>query len=126
MIPSGIEFDLLKYEKKNVIPFSLIHVGHTDWFPNFDSLSWFIKEIFTPLINKYPQCILYVYGGGNTKNFPIPKELDRNIKIIGYVENLWQEIQDKALAVVPLRIGGGIRIKILEFLATGQSLLRPQ
>ena len=81
------------------------------------------QEIFPLLINQYPQCKLYVYGGGNTKNFPVPQELSGNIIIVGYVENLWQEIQDKAIAVVPLRIGGGIRIKILEFLATGQIII---
>jgi glycosyltransferase involved in cell wall biosynthesis len=70
-----------------------------------------------------PQIKLFIYGGGNTYKFPVPTKLKENIHVVGYVENLWEELQDKALAIVPLRIGSGIRMKILELLATGTNVI---
>ncbi|GAB4291686.1 MAG: glycosyltransferase family 4 protein [Ignavibacteriaceae bacterium] len=118
-IPSGIREELLNYGRGENIPFSIAHIGHTDWYPNYDSLNWFLNEIFPEVIKKFPLATLYVFGGGNTKNFPVPKFVKNNVKVIGFVEDLWKELSRIQVTVVPLRIGGGIRIKILELLATG-------
>lgn len=122
-IPPGIDPDLLGYKRKEVIPFSLVHIGHIDWYPNFDSLSWLITEIIPALVKINQNYHLYIYGGGKSKSVKIPDELRNNITNKGYVDNLWDELGNKALAIVPLRIGGGIRIKILEMLAVGMNIL---
>ncbi len=118
-IPAGVEDELLKYNSQIKEPFSLAHIGHLDWYPNYDSLTWFIKEIFPKVLEKFPLAKLYIYGGGKTKNFTPPNELKENIEVVGFVENIWEEIITKSVAIVPLRIGSGIRIKILELLAVG-------
>jgi len=123
VIPAGIEESLLKVEKKKSIPFSIAHIGHTDWFPNYDSLKWFLDEIFPVVVKEEPRAKLYVYGGGSTHKFPVPDKLKSNVDVIGFVPNIWKELEDKSLAVVPLRIGGGIRLKILEMLAIGQPII---
>ncbi len=123
IIPAGVDKRLLKSRKKKIKPFSIIHIGHTDWFPNYDGLEWFVNEIFPEVVRKYPLANLYIYGGGNTKNFPVPQYLKKSITVIGFVEDIWKEIENKALAIVPLRIGGGIRIKIIEMLAAGQPIV---
>jgi glycosyltransferase involved in cell wall biosynthesis len=122
-IPAGVESSLLEIKKKEVIPYSLVHIGHTDWYPNSDGLNWFISDVMPELVKKLPQIKLFIYGGGNTYKFPVPTKLKENIHVVGYVENLWEELQDKALAIVPLRIGSGIRMKILELLATGTNVI---
>lgn len=122
-IPAGIDSQLFEYKKKDVIPYSLVHIGHTDWYPNLDGLNWFVEDILPELAKSEPKIKLYIYGGGNTVNYTVPKELKDNIEVVGFVENLWENLKDKALAIVPLRIGGGIRIKILELLATGTNLI---
>lgn len=122
-IPAGIDSKLLQVDKKDVIPYSIVHIGHTDWFPNYDSLKWFLDEIFPEVIKAEPKTKLYVYGSGDTYKFPVPDQLKQNVNIVGFVPDLWKELENKSLAVVPLRIGGGIRIKILEMLATGQNIL---
>lgn len=118
-IPAGVESRLLEYNSTDIIPYSLVHIGHTDWFPNYDGLSWFVSKILPEIIKVYPQTTLYIYGGGKTSKFSVPSSVKQNVKIIGFVDNLWEEIIDKSLAIVPLRIGSGIRIKILELLAVG-------
>lgn len=122
-IPAGIDSTLLQINKKDVLPYSIVHIGHTDWFPNYDSLKWFLEEIFPAVVQKEPRAKLYVYGSGNTYKFPVPDKLKQNVSIIGFVPDIWKELEDKSLAVVPLRIGGGIRLKILEMLAIGQNIL---
>ncbi|MCZ6703358.1 MAG: glycosyltransferase family 4 protein [Ignavibacteria bacterium] len=122
-IPAGIDEDLLSFKKKEVIPYSLVHIGHTDWYPNYDGLFWFCKNVMINIIQTFPQLKLFIYGGGNTYKFPIPDKLKNNVINKGFVDDLWSELQDKALAIVPLRIGGGIRIKILELLATGTNII---
>jgi len=122
-IPAGVDNTLLEIPKKEVIPYSLVHIGHTDWYPNYDALNWFINEVFPGLIREIPAVQLFIYGGGNTYKFPIPKKLRNNVVNKGFVSDLWSELQDKALAIVPLRIGGGIRIKILELLASGTNII---
>jgi len=122
-IPAGIESRLLEIPKKEFIPYSLVHIGHIDWYPNYDGLLWFCENVLRAIIKDLPEIKLYIYGSGKTGNFKIPKGLEKNIIVKGFVDNIWIELQDKALAVVPLRIGGGIRIKILELLATGTNII---
>jgi len=122
-ITAGIDENLLSFEKKEVIPYSLVHIGHTDWYPNYDGLLWFCENVMIEIIKILPEIKLFIYGGGNTHKFPIPKKLSNYVINKGFVPDLWSELQDKALAIVPLRIGGGIRIKILELLATGTNII---
>jgi len=122
-IPAGIDSSLLRLEKKETIPFSLVHVGHTDWYPNYDGLNWFVSEVMPELVIRLPEIKLFIYGGGKTKDFKVPPPLKKYVQVVGYVENLWEELKDKSLAIVPLRIGSGIRLKILELLATGTNLI---
>jgi len=74
------------------------------------------------VISKIPDAKLYIYsaGGGQLK---INKSLQKNVILEGYVDNIWNEVKDKELLLVPLRIGSGIRVKIIEMLAAGKSII---
>ena len=122
-IPAGVNEKLLDIERKPIIRHSIAHIGHTDWYPNYDSLNWFITEIFPIVLKKHPDTVLYIYGGGNTKNFQIPVNYKDNIQMKGFVDDLWSDMSEIEVSVVPLRIGGGIRIKILELLASGNAIV---
>lgn len=123
VIPVGIENFLLNNEKKNLIPFSLAHIGSMSWFPNFDGIQWFIEDILPKVIKIVPQVKLFVYGGGSFSRLEVPKEVSNNVNIVGFVDDIWRELENKSLIVIPLRIGSGIRVKILEMLAAGQPVL---
>ncbi len=122
-IPSGVDFENIVIYNSKKIEHSLVHIGNIDWPPNYDSLQWFVSDIFPKVVNIFSDAKLYVYGGGDYKRIRIDASLNNNIIFNGYVENIWKEISDKALAVIPLRIGSGIRIKILEMLAHGQPII---
>ena len=121
-IAVGVENELLNIKKKNVIPYSIFHLGSMSWLPNMDGLNWYLQEIFPRLLASLPKVTLYLYGSGTDK-LKIPSSLEKNIVKAGYVKDIWNTINDKQLAIIPLRIGSGIRVKIIEMLATGQNII---
>ena len=121
-IPVGVEKELLIIKKKDVIPYSIFHLGSMSWLPNLDGLKWYLGEIFPRIISFLPKVTLYLYGAGTDK-LKIPSSMEKNIVKTGYVKDIWSTINNKQLAIVPLRIGSGIRVKIIEMLATGQNII---
>jgi polysaccharide biosynthesis protein PslH len=123
VIPLGIEKDLLKMSSGQIEKYSLVHIGSLNWYPNFEGFDWFVQEIFPLVLEKYPDAKLYLYGSNLPKNYSLPQNVRDNIIIKGFVENIWEELKDKSLAVIPLRIGSGIRVKILEMFAAGKNII---
>jgi glycosyltransferase involved in cell wall biosynthesis len=123
VIPLGIDKELLEIEREATEKFSLVHVGSLEWYPNYDGLKWFINNVFPLIVDKFKETKLYLYGGGVTKNFYFSESIKDNIIVKGFVTNIWDDVKNKSLAVVPLRIGSGIRVKILEMLATGLNVI---
>ena len=95
----------------------LIFVGSMDWLPNIDAVEYFAAEIL-PLIHKErPQCRLLVAGRRPT---PALQELARReprIILTGTVPDVRPYLWGSTVSIVPLRIGGGTRLKIFEAIA---------
>lgn len=123
VIPLGIDKELLSIERVEPEKYSLVHVGSLEWYPNYDGLKWFVNRIFPLIVDKFSEAKLYLYGGGVSRNFYFPDSVKDNIIVKGFVRNIWDDVKDKSLAVVPLRIGSGIRVKILETLASGLNVI---
>jgi len=121
-IEAGVEEHFLNIERLEPIPYSLFHIGSLEWYPNLDGLEWFLSSVMIELIKINPSIKLYVYGSGMDK-IKINEGLKRNVELVGFVENLTENIADKDLMVVPLRIGSGIRLKILEMLGMGCNII---
>jgi glycosyltransferase involved in cell wall biosynthesis len=109
----------LRITHEGIEKFSIAHVGSLEWYPNLDGLEWFLNNIFPLIIKIIPESKLYIYGSSKPKGFVFPDEVAGNIIWVGFVENLWKELANKSVCVVPLRIGSGIRIKILELMTAG-------
>jgi polysaccharide biosynthesis protein PslH len=122
VIPAGIDSKLLEIQSKETIPFSLFHIGSLKWLPNLDGLTWFLDEIFPEIIIRIPQTKLFIYGKGS-EDLKINPLLKDNVVVKGYVKDIFVEISDKQVAIVPLRVGGGMRIKIIELMAIGKFII---
>lgn len=121
-IPVGVDKKIFELKKTEIEEHSLFHLGNLDWQPNLDGLTWFLSKIFPIVLRKYPDSRLYVYSGGMDKLI-VPKELQKNVIKVGYIQDIWREISNKQLLIVPLRIGSGMRVKIVEMLAAGQPIV---
>lgn len=105
-------------EEKNSIYF----LGTYSWVQNRDAVLYFAKEIFPLILKKNPQIKFYLVGmnaGKDIKNLHDGK----NIFFVGEKKDIFEEIKKYSLLVVPLRLKGGTRIKILESIAWGKAII---
>jgi glycosyltransferase involved in cell wall biosynthesis len=122
VVPAGV--DVSYFSPRHDIQkekYSILWMGSLDWLPNADSFWWFYKQIFPHVIARCPNAKLYVVG----KNPPVDVRHLRadNVIVIGFVEDVREYIARCQVSIVPLRIGGGMRIKIIETLAMEQAIV---
>ena len=95
---------------------NILFLGGMHWPPNADGVVWFSKDIL-PLIHRELPQARFIAVGKNPPN--ILKHSGENVIAPGYVENTDEYFSSSRMFVVPLRAGGGMRVKILEAWARG-------
>lgn len=93
---------------------AILFVGNMVWYPNYQGIIWFITKVFPLILKEIPSCRLIVVGEAPDH---LQKEKYKNVTITGYVETVTKYYQNANVFIVPLFIGSGIRIKILEALS---------
>lgn len=118
VIPNGVDAGGIASEPSEGREKNLLFIGTMDYEPNEDAVLYFHERIF-PLVKREIQDIKLTVVGRN----PPPKvqKLSENpdILITGHVDDVRPYYRKAMLSVVPLRSGGGTRLKILEAMATG-------
>lgn len=95
----------------------LVFVGSMDWLPNIDGVRFFCQDIL-PLIRKQrTDCALAIVGREPSREIQALAEQDPLIEVTGTVPDVRPHLWKSAVSVVPLRIGGGTRMKIYEAMA---------
>lgn len=122
VIPAGVTEDFLNQPTGEVDPFTLFHVGSLEWIPNYAGLQWFIDEVMPELTKQEPRIRLHIYGKAVEK-LRLPETVKNAVIVTGYVTDLLSELSDKHICIVPLAVGGGIRIKVLEMLALAKVVI---
>lgn len=100
---------------------TVFHIGSMDWQANLDGINWFLSEVF-PLINQKKKEVVLHLAGSKMPNY-FNNLANENIIIDGEVENAKTFMQKHNLMIVPLLNGSGIRIKILEAMAMGKTII---
>ncbi len=100
---------------------NLVFVGAMDYLPNSDGIRFFCEEVFGILQERLPGIHLTVVGRNPPES--IKRIQSKNLTVTGFVEDTRQWVQKADLMVVPIRVGGGTRIKILEGMAQGIPVL---
>jgi glycosyltransferase involved in cell wall biosynthesis len=93
-----------------------------DWFPNIDALDFYLREIH-PLVRRGPETTLRIVGRRLSSSDAERFRSFAGVDVVGEVEDVQAELANAAVIVVPLRIGGGSRLKILEALAAGKAVV---
>jgi hypothetical protein len=94
----------------------MVFTGSMNWMANVDGILWFVKQSL-PLIRKHrPECTLAIVGRN-----PVPEIVqlgqDPLISITGTVTDVRPHLWNSRISIVPLRVGGGTRLKIYEAMA---------
>jgi glycosyltransferase involved in cell wall biosynthesis len=100
---------------------TVVFFGTLAYFPNQDGMLWFLREIWPLLERSHPQARLKVIGPNPTAD--VLARRGPRIEVTGLVDDLRPHLAEAAVAIVPLRVGGGTRLKILEAMAMGKAVV---
>lgn len=100
---------------------SICYIGSMDWLPNREGIEWFLDKVWPKVQSQFPELKFFVAG----RNFPsdFPDKVYKNVEMVGEVENSRAFIRSKSIMIVPLFSGSGIRVKILEAMAEGRTVI---
>ncbi len=118
IVPNGVDIAHMSGDFGPPQPNTLIYTGALTFNANLDAMHYFEQEILPLIVARNAEATLKITGsttGVPTKELPVHP----SVTLTGYVTDLRPTVAQSALSVVPLRIGGGTRLKILESLALG-------
>jgi len=117
-IPTGVDVDFFKPTSTVATrPNSVVFTGSMDWLPNQDAMQFFIKEIMPAVRRDVPDLRLTIVGRSPYPSLVELAQRDSNIAVTGPVEDVRPYIDEATAFIVPIRIGGGTRLKIYEAMA---------
>jgi glycosyltransferase involved in cell wall biosynthesis len=103
---------------------NIVTLGTLHYPPNADGIRWFIHEVFPLIKQKLPEASLTVIGKNPPSDFvQIAHQNPNSIKVTGYVPDLTPYLEKAGVMVVPVRAGGGMRVRILEAFARGMPVV---
>lgn len=122
VVPTGV--DVKQYQPisdhRNTAPI-VMFVGAMDWEPNIDAVEVFAGEIWDNVVAAVPNARFCIVG--RNPDHRVRKLASSSIEITGRVESVADYLQKAAVVIVPLRIGGGTRLKIYEAMAAGKAVV---
>ena len=118
-VPTGVDIDFFSASTGPREPKSLVFLGSMDWMPNIDGITWFAERVWPRVKEKHPGTTLTIVGRRTVAKVTELAERDASITVTGTVPDVRPYLAKAALMIVPLRVGGGTRIKIFEGMATG-------
>ena len=120
-IPFGIEpADYINFPGKEEFP-SLFSLGSMNWIPNQEGIRWFLQHVWPDVHNQFPKLKYYLAG----REMPewMRTLTSPNVVVLGEVEHAATFIATKSIMIVPLFSGSGIRVKIIEGMAAGKTII---
>ncbi|HSN13097.1 MAG TPA: glycosyltransferase [Anaeromyxobacteraceae bacterium] len=100
---------------------TLLFFGAMDYFPNQDGMRWFMAEVWPRLLRRRPDARLKVLGRHPSAELRALQ--GPSIEVVGLVDDIRPHLASSAAVIVPLRVGGGTRLKVLEAMAMGKTLV---
>ena len=119
IIANGVDLATFPYRTHDPNNHNIVFVGGLDYFVNIDAACFFSQEVFPLIQQKFPDASLTLVG---SKPAPEVRELTKQnsaITVTGRVPSIAEYLHQATIAVAPLRTGFGMKIKTLEYMATG-------
>ena len=132
--PAPYDETVLKPDKSKVEFPSLFFIGALDWAPNIEGLNWFLTKVWPMLSQQFSDLKFYI-AGRNMQHaqlpLPLPARTNRSdggenrggCIALGEVENAYEFMNSNGIMIVPLLSGSGIRVKIIEGMALGKTIV---
>ena len=121
VVPNGVDLDYFSPREAKPDPQSVVFNGVLDYRPNLDAAHFLADEIWPLVLERVPDARLSIVGRGEPADL---RRLDRpGIVPTGEVPDLRPYLASAALVVVPIRMGGGTRLKVVEGLAMAKAMV---
>jgi len=122
-LPTGVDTDFFRPLDDPPQPGRLVFVGSMDWDPNEDGILWLLREVYPRIRQAVPDASLSVVGRNPSLHLRALAAREPGVEITGWVPDVRPHLSRAAVVVVPLRVGGGTRIKIPEAMAMGKAVV---
>jgi glycosyltransferase involved in cell wall biosynthesis len=119
VIPIAIDTDEQSQIARKPSGPHIVHIGTMYWPPNIDGITWFLDEIYPLIKQQVPDVRCTLIGARPPASIVERAQTDPSLTVTGYVEDPLPYLADSSMMVVPLRAGGGMRVKILTALSQG-------
>jgi len=122
VVKTGVDTDYFSPAGPPAEPRHLVFTGSMDWIPNEDAMLSFVRDVLPRIRREEPGVTLSIVGRAPT---PAVRALGRQpgVEVTGSVDDVRPHIARAAVYVVPIRIGGGTRLKIFEAMAMGKAVV---
>jgi polysaccharide biosynthesis protein PslH len=98
---------------------ALLFSGHYENLANRDAVMWFVHEVWPSVKRRHPQVKFYIVGPGASRTFNSLAARDPSIVVTGEVPDIRDYLRRARIFVCPVRLGSGLRVKLLEAMAMG-------
>lgn len=119
VMPIAVDTDEFKVIHRDHIARRIVHVGTMFWQPNIDGILWFARNVLPLVREEMPDVGFDVIGARPPAEVTALSTQDHGIHVTGYVDDPTPYLEQAGVVVVPLRAGGGMRVKILNSLSQG-------
>ncbi|MEO2005503.1 MAG: glycosyltransferase family 4 protein, partial [Candidatus Poribacteria bacterium] len=121
-VDNGVDLSGYTPRPEDEEPATFVYTGSYDWLPNADTVAYFCREIWGRIRQALPDARFFAVGKAPTEEM-LSFHGQNGITVTGRVPEVHPFIARAAVYVVPLRIGGGTRLKILEAMGMGKAIV---
>jgi len=119
VIPIAVDTDEVAPVERRPGADHILHIGTMYWPPNIDGVRWFIYQVYPHIRTQRPDVRFDVVGARPPQDLVSLGGNGSGINVTGYVADATPYLEQAGVMVVPVRAGGGMRVKILNALAQG-------
>jgi len=123
VVPNGTDTEFFKPKGGKRRPNRVLWIGHMDVHTNRDAVLHFWREMHPLLRKQYPLVEMTFVGTAPPEEIAHTAQRDARVRVTGFVDDIRPYLDEAAVVVVPIRIGSGTRIKILDAMAMGKAIV---
>src|SRR5262249_52234963 len=110
-VPTGVDVDYFAAPLSSPVVADIVFVGSMDWMPNVAGFRYFVQKVLPTAHRARRACTLAIVGRAPPRQIEDLAQTDRRITVTGTVADIRPYLWGSSVSIVPLRIGGGTRLK---------------